>query len=61
MARYPREGATTTYVVLGIAAFVLIIIFISLYLFRGHHEKTHTDKPQSSYVYPVSRKAGFRS
>lgn len=58
MARYPREGVTTTYVVLGIAAFVLVLIFISIYLFRGHQEKTHTDKPQSGYVYPVSKKTG---
>ena len=55
MARYPREGLSTTYVVLGIAAFVLIMIFISMYLFRGHQEKSHPDKPQSSYVYPTTR------
>ncbi len=53
MTRYPREGASTTYVVLGIVAFVLVLIFISLYLFRGRHEKTHTDNPQSRYVYSV--------
>ena len=56
MARYPRKGITPTYVVLGIAAFVLIMIFISMYLFRGHQEKTHTDKPQSSYLYSTSQK-----
>jgi hypothetical protein len=58
MARYPREGVTTTYVVLGIAAFVLLLIFISIYLFRGRHEKIHADKPQSSYVYSVAQEAG---
>lgn len=54
MARYPREGVTPTYVVLGIVAFILIMIFISIYLFRGRQEKTHTDKPQSSSVYSVA-------
>ena len=61
MARYPHEGITTTWVVLGIVAFVLFMIFISIYLFSSHHEKTHTDKPQSTYVYPVSQKHRFRA
>ena len=58
MTRYPHRGLTPTYVVLGIAAFVLLLIFVSIYLFRGQHEKRHADKPQSSYVYSVSQKAG---
>lgn len=61
MARYPHEGISTTWVVLGIVAFVLIMIFISIYLFGGHGEKSHPDKPQSSYVYPVSQEHWFRA
>jgi heme/copper-type cytochrome/quinol oxidase subunit 2 len=58
MARYPHQGVTTTWVVLGIAAFVLVMIFISIYLFRTHSVKSHPDQPQSSYVYPVSQELG---
>jgi len=61
MSRYPREGTTPTYIVLGIVAFVLLMIFISIYLFRGKQEKTHTEKPQSSRMYSIGRDVGFSS
>lgn len=48
MSRYPREGTKPTYIVLGIIALLLLIIFVSLYLFHGSRERAHTDKPQSS-------------
>jgi hypothetical protein len=54
-----RAGGSTVYIVLGILAGLLLLTFISMYLFGSWKSRAHTNHPQSSrLIHPVRASRG---